>query len=84
MKKNLWKHQYRGTPKDQPSRHSRSQGNWLLLGALGSENCKKKKNMMIIIIMLWHFSMRTGHEIEARRLDLLMIDKRENNCQIIK
>ena len=34
--------------------------------------------------MLWHFSIRTGHEIEARRLDLLIIEKREKNCQIIK
>ena len=44
-----------------------------------------KKNMIItIIIMLWHFSIRTGHEIDARRLDLLIIDKIENNCQIIE
>ena len=33
--------------------------------------------------MLWDFSIQTDHEIEARRLDLLIIDERENNCQII-
>ena len=27
--------------------------------------------------------VRTDHEIEARRLDLLIIDKSEKNCQII-
>ena len=29
--------------------------------------------------MLWDLSVRTDHEIEARRLDLLIIEKRENN-----
>ena len=33
--------------------------------------------------MLWDLSVRTDHEIKARRLDLLIIDKRENNRQII-
>ena len=33
--------------------------------------------------MLWDFSVRTDHEIEARRPDLLIIDKNEKNCQII-
>ena len=33
--------------------------------------------------MLRDSSIRTDKEIEARRLDLLIIDKRENNCQII-
>ena len=33
--------------------------------------------------MLWDFSVRTDHEIEARRPDLLIIDKIEKNCQII-
>jgi len=33
--------------------------------------------------MLWDFSMRTDHEIEGRRQDLLIIDEKENNCQII-
>ena len=33
--------------------------------------------------MLWDFSTRPDHEIEARRPDLLMIDNKENNCQII-
>ena len=33
--------------------------------------------------ILWDFSIRTDHEIEARRPDLLIINKRENNCQII-
>ena len=33
--------------------------------------------------MLWDFSVRTYHEIEARRPDLLIIDKSEKNCQII-
>ena len=33
--------------------------------------------------MLWDFSVWTDHEIEARRLDLFIIDKSEKNCQII-
>ena len=33
--------------------------------------------------MLWDFSIRTDHEIEGRRPDLLIVSKRENNCQII-
>ena len=33
--------------------------------------------------MLCDFSVRKGHEIEARRPDLLIIDKNEKNCQII-
>ena len=33
--------------------------------------------------MLWDFSVRTDHEIEARRPDLLITDKNEKNCQII-
>ena len=33
--------------------------------------------------MLWDFSVRTDHEIEARKPDLLIIDKSEKNCQII-
>ena len=33
--------------------------------------------------MLWDFSIWTDHEIEARRLDLLIINKKENNWQII-
>ena len=33
--------------------------------------------------MLWDFSVRTGHEIEARKPNLLIIDQSEKNCQII-
>ena len=33
--------------------------------------------------MPWEFSVRTDHEIESRRPDLLIIDKSEKNCQII-
>ena len=33
--------------------------------------------------MLWDFSVRTDHVIEARRPDLLIIDKSEKKCQII-
>ena len=33
--------------------------------------------------MLWDFSVRTDHEIEAGRPDLLIIDKSEKNCHII-
>ena len=29
--------------------------------------------------MLWDFSIRTDYEIEVRRADLLIIDKKENN-----
>ena len=36
---------------------------------LENEDCK----------MLWDFSIRTDHDIEASRPDLLIIDKRENN-----
>ena len=33
--------------------------------------------------MLWDFSVRTDHEIAARRPDILIIDKSEKNCYII-
>ena len=33
--------------------------------------------------LLWDFIVRTDHEIEARRPDLLFVDKREKSCQII-
>ena len=33
--------------------------------------------------MLLDFTVRTDHEIEARRLDILIIHKSEKNCQII-
>jgi len=33
--------------------------------------------------MLWDFSIRTDHDIEARRPDLLITDKKEKNCQIL-
>ena len=33
--------------------------------------------------MLWDFNLQTDHEIEAGRLDLLVIDKSAKNCQII-
>ena len=33
--------------------------------------------------LLWDFSVRTDHEIGARRLDLVIIDKRDKSCQII-
>ena len=32
--------------------------------------------------MLWDFSIRTDQKIDASRQDLLIINKRENNCQI--
>ena len=31
--------------------------------------------------MLWDFSIRTDHEIEARRLDLLVIDQNKEQLQ---
>lgn len=31
----------------------------------------------------WDFSLRTDHETGARRLDLVVIDKRDKGCQII-
>ena len=33
--------------------------------------------------MLWDFSVRTDHEIEAGTPDLLIIGKSEKNCQIL-
>ena len=33
--------------------------------------------------LLWDFSVRTDHEIGARRPDLVIIDKRDKSCQII-
>ena len=33
--------------------------------------------------MPWDFSVRTHHEIEARRPHSLIIDKKEKKCQII-
>ena len=31
--------------------------------------------------MLWNFSIRADHEIEARRLDLLVIDQKKEQLQ---
>ena len=31
----------------------------------------------------WDFSLRTDHESGARRMDLVVINKREKSCQII-
>ena len=33
--------------------------------------------------LLWDFSIRTGHHIEARRPDLVLVDKSKKSCQII-
>ena len=33
--------------------------------------------------LLWDFSIRTDHNIEARRPDLVLVDKSEKRCQII-
>ena len=33
--------------------------------------------------LLWDFSVRTDHEIGARRPELMIIDKRDRSCQII-
>ena len=33
--------------------------------------------------LLWDYSVRTDHEIGARRLDLVIIDKRDKSCQVI-
>ena len=33
--------------------------------------------------LLWDFSVRTDHEIGARRPDLVIIEKRDKSCQII-
>ena len=33
--------------------------------------------------LIWDFSVRTDHEMEARRLDLMITDKRDKSCQII-
>ncbi|CAH3037316.1 unnamed protein product [Porites lobata] len=33
--------------------------------------------------MLWDFTIRTDHDIETRRPDLLIIDKKAKNCQIL-
>ena len=32
---------------------------------------------------MWHFSIQTDHVIEARRLDLVVVDKNEGSCKII-
>ena len=32
---------------------------------------------------MWHFSIQTDHVIEARRLDLVVVDKKERSCKII-
>ena len=32
---------------------------------------------------MWNFSIQTDHVIEARRPDLLVVDKKERNCKII-
>ena len=33
------------------------------------------------IEILWDFSIRTDHVIEARRPDLLVVDKKERSCK---
>ena len=33
--------------------------------------------------MLWDFSIQTDHVIEARRTDLVVVDKKERTCKII-
>ena len=33
--------------------------------------------------MLWDFSIQTYHVIEARRADLVAVDKKERSCTII-
>ena len=33
--------------------------------------------------MLWDFTIRTDHDIETRRPDLLIIDKKAKDCQIL-
>ena len=33
--------------------------------------------------ILWYFSNQTDHVIEARRLDLVVVDKKERSCKII-
>ena len=35
------------------------------------------------IEILWDFSIRTDHVIEARRPDLLVVDKKERSCKTI-
>ena len=32
---------------------------------------------------MWDFSIQTGHVIEARRPDLVVVDKKEGSCKII-
>ena len=38
---------------------------------------------MKITIILWDFSIQTDHVIEARRPDLVVVDKKERSCKII-
>ena len=33
--------------------------------------------------ILWGFSIQTGHEIGTRRPDLVIVNKRDESCQII-
>ena len=33
--------------------------------------------------MLWDFEVQTDHHIEARRPDLIIVDKERNTCQIV-
>ena len=33
--------------------------------------------------LLWNFSIRTDHHIEARRPDLVLVDKSTKSCHII-
>ena len=64
---------------------------WGLSGKYGFERNERWHDHVPDIVlenedykMLWDLSVRTDHEIETRRPDLLIIDKRENNCQIIE
>ena len=33
--------------------------------------------------ILWYFSIQTDHVIEARRPDLVVVDKKKRSCKII-
>ena len=33
--------------------------------------------------ILWDFSIQTDHDIEAQRLNLVVVDKKERSCKII-
>ena len=46
---------------------------------------KPEKGLIIIIIIIqWDFNIQTDNQIPARRLDLIIINKKKGICKIVE